>query len=376
MRTLLSLVALSGPFLLGACGDGGGGGGSSLKLSAIDGTWRIESTVTNSTGCATVGAREVTYANFANTSGTVVEVTDAEEPIPVVLTAEAAGRSVLWTGSGADAGDSFTLTLNDGDLTLAGTVVEFDESVSPTCTTTFSVVGTKVVGAAAVAAGNWEFQVTLANSAGTFTFVDVALQQRFASIQATNATMQMGGVLAGGALDASLQATEGAGLAVDVTGSFTSSKAFTGSCSGTLGSAAVDGSITGRWVSGGGDCTGVDTSRRWNIVISTGPLFTGAPIVFENCTAEKVGCDVTFTWDSSRQFPYVPPAQTVVFTGTIIDNNVYRPTVSGTYFAERYSGATFTFDGTFVGSLSRKWTGTYNATGVPAGSGSIVFQRR
>lgn len=372
MRILSSSVGLSCLFLLGACGGGGGGGGSSLKLKVIDGTWRIESTVTTSTGCAIVGSREVTYVNLANTSGTVVEVTDAEAPVPALLLAEAAGRSVVWTGNGTDAGDSFTFTLDAGNAAFAGSAVEFDET--PNCTTNYSVVGTKVVGATAVAAGNWTFQVT--GNVGNFEFADLDLQQRFSSIQAGDAATHLAGVVQGAGWDGALQTTNAGGLDLTFTGVFTDSKTFEGTCQRTVGSTTVDGSITGEWVSGGVACTGVDTSRLWNISINSGVLFTGTPTVFERCTAQKVGCTVTFTWDSRLQYPSMFPVKTVVFTGTIIDNNVYRPTVSGTWFAESYPGTTFTFDGIFVGSLSTRWTGTYGASGATSGSGSILFQRR
>lgn len=379
MHILSARVGLSCLLLLGACGGGGGGGGSSLKLKVIDGTWRIESTVATSTGCETVGAREVTYANLANTSGSVVEVTDAEAAVPVVLTAEATGRSVVWTGNGTDAGDSFTFTLNDGNLTFAGTATEFDDTVSPVCTTTYTVVGTKVVGATAVAAGNWDLRVVLPGVSTAFDFADVALLQRFSSIQATNTTTQFGGVLTGAALDGLLQSTDGAGLTVDVTGTFTTNKAFTGMCTGTLGGAAVDGTITGAWVSGGSPnvCSGVDTASRWQMTVTSGVLLrtgTGAINTLKGLRISKTDCAVDITWDSNDHFFWPTDRRTFRISGNMVNAVYDAAVVDGDYFRTLWPNTTITFVGNFLGNPATTWTGTYRAVGETSGTGNVTFR--
>lgn len=379
MRTTPLLAGFSCLFLLGACGGGGGGGGSSLKLSAIDGTWRIESTVATSTGCATVGAIEVGYANFANTSGTIVEVADAEDPSPAVQTATAAERSVVWVGSGADAGDSFTITLDAGNVTCTGTAVELDDTVTPNCTTTYNVVGTKVVGAAAVASGKWEFQVTLDGSATALVFSDLVLQQRFASIRATNTTTELGGVLSAADLDGTLESSDGGGLAVTFVGAFSDSKTFAGRCQRTVGGTTTDGDIRGVWVSGGSAsvCSSVDTASDWQMTVTSGVLLrtgTGAINTLKGLRLSKADCALDITWDSNDHFPWSTERRTFRISGSMVNAAYEAAVVGGDYFRLLWPDTTITFDGNFRGNPATSWTGTYRAVGRTIGSGDVTFR--
>lgn len=305
MRSLL-LGAGIGAISLSLAGCGGGGGGGSgdtggLRLAAVNGTWLIDQTVTGSTCSGASGGQF--YVNIENTSGAVGTISTADGEVAGSFPVTINGRTVKFTGTGTDTGDSIELTLGSGDATLTGTTVDFDETVSPTCTTTYRVTGTKIASAPTVGTGDWTFTASWGSGATAVTrdFGAIALTQKFASVRGTGATSNFGCAWTGTTWTGNAASTGTVDLLASISGTFDAAGTqFTGTFDGTYGVLPVTGALTGtRNGSGGTSCTTADTSAVWDMV----QTFNGSGTAnYSGGTLTQTGCDLVFAYNGGTPF--------------------------------------------------------------------------
>lgn len=297
----LALVFLT----LGGCGGGGGGGGGgntgALKLASVNGTWSVAETVTSSTfegfsgpGCEDVDDTYTYFLNLENTTGSTVVATDPQVVGSPARTATASGRKITWKGTGDDAGDSVSLTLDSSDTLLTGTTVEVDDSLGVTCTTRSSFVATKVPTAPSISTGNWTFSYD--SGLGTVALGTLALTQKFASVSASNSTASLLLARVGGEWQGMVRANS-LGLLGDVVGNFNAAGTeFTGTYDTGVGSFDITGEKT---TTGGSLCSTIDTSAVWDLTFrpNLGPV-----IDFLGGTMTQIGCDVTCSFPAQGTF--------------------------------------------------------------------------
>lgn len=360
----LALVFLT----LGSCGGGGGGGGGNtgaLKLASVNGTWSVAETVTSSKfegfsgpGCETVNDTFTYFLNLENTTGSTIVATDPQVVGSPSRTATASGRKITWSGTGDDAGDSVSLTLDSSDTLLTGTTVEVDSSTGVACTTKSTFVATKVPTAPSISTGDWTFSYD-DGGAGPVELGTMALLQKFASVSASNSIASLVLARVGNEWQGMVQATSLA-LTGDVVGNFNAAGTeFVGTYDTGVGSFDLTGVKT---TTGGGSlCATIDTSAVWDLTFRP----NAPPVIdFLGGTMTQTGCDVTCSF----------PAQ-----GTFAAFNL-SGTLSGQAWTARQSGGAFyadrRFTGTFSGTPATSLEGSFSNVVTFSDAGTFTLTKR
>lgn len=359
----LALVFLT----LGSCGGGGGGGGGNtgaLKLASVNGTWSVAETVTSSKfegfsgpGCETVNDTFTYFLNLENTTGSTIVASDPQVVGSPTRTATASGRKITWKGTGDDAGDSVSLTLDSSDTLITGTTVEVDRSTGVACTTTLSFMAIKVATAPSISTGNWTFSYDNAGL-GIVDLGTMALTQKFASVSASNATAGLVLARVGNEWQGMVQATS-LGLVGDVVGNFNAAGTeFVGTYDTGVGSFDITGVKT---TTGGSLCITIDTSAVWDLTFRHNSL----PVIdFLGGTMTQTGCDVTCSFPAQGTF--------AAFTlGGPLSGQVWTALQGGDGFV-----ADRRFTGTFSGNPATSLDGSFFNVSSQSDGGTITLTKR